>query len=959
MNFIKMLSGDTEIIKHIYTEGDYVFSDITLKSEGFEEQTDGSRFRHVFNKGGKGARVFTDAPCDGEYYVALQVEDTFGTYDEEYIPVKDELCQPFEEKVTELTVGGRSIGFFRFGRDDRKYYTFYTENPVKIKKGEEISFKLLSGEKAIFTAIILTKTKPCPKSNAILNIKTDNGHLRFTTRLASRVRIIAGEKSFEENQYFNNHKFEIPQNFWGIRMSVEATDEDGNILRGRLTCRENKMEFADNKAVKVLLHGKDRCGEVQNVMSVLPSSQGELYNSEGIAITDNDGNIYPTECKITSRWGDGSIRTAALNANLPLDGRDFYVQSNVTTPEISDIFTYELTSEGVCVKSGDKEYFFVNSSDSILPDREMFAVLYDENKLPYRAGGGNYTVTHSGVNRITVSRINHFMNNDRRHMKCMTNVTFYRSFKGYSLEFGFENDLMESEFTAIEGIYLEEGKSYKEKLDIIQTDENTIYENGKKKELRHNGKFIVGGEVVKIVDFWQNYPKSVNADKDGMKIGICPFITKPELFRDDDFDIELRLFFYTKTGRYEFHCGLEKNHTIVFGEDADKLCDIAFLHPDSSVTEKSCAFGHIKCDCPDFTDYDESMNRGMEKFINHRENYREYGMLNYGDSFGEREIHWTNEEYDFTCGTFIHFLRTGDERFYEMARSGAAHYAEVDFTHRNIHYEEEGYFFIHTVGHANNYYPFEKVPTSFAYIKSHIGHIFTQGLTEYYKATGIERYKNAVVACADSIAKYYTVKYDFLTEREPGWSMLTLLAAYELTLDEYYINACRLIVERVYEKQDKESGCLRYFMYKAPVEGEKVTEVCYGGKSFMHGIVGSALKYYYYITGDEKAKEICLGIARWLVNEMYDDEIQGFWYTEAFKQIGKKTNIPETNIEILDVILFAAYEDGKKEYLYTVKRAFEKTLSSPYRRECDVAKVFSMRLRFAPEIMYYYNKVRN
>ena len=102
MNFIKMLSGDTEIIKHIYTEGDYVFSDITLKSEGFEEQTDGSRFRHVFNKGGKGARVFTDAPCDGEYYVALQVEDTFGTYDEEYIPVKDELCQPFEEKVTEL-----------------------------------------------------------------------------------------------------------------------------------------------------------------------------------------------------------------------------------------------------------------------------------------------------------------------------------------------------------------------------------------------------------------------------------------------------------------------------------------------------------------------------------------------------------------------------------------------------------------------------------------------------------------------------------------------------------------------------------------------------------------------------------------------------------------------------------------------------------------------------------------
>ena len=222
MEFVKMLSGDTEIIKHIHTDGDYVIYDINLQSENFILQPENVRFRHIFYQGSSGSRVFAPSPCEGEYYIALQLEDTFGTSDEEFVPVKDHLCEPFEEILVELSVGGKSIGTFRYGYDDRKYYTFYTQNTVDIKKGDEISYKVLSGEHVIFTAIVLTKTKPVPKTNAILNIKTEDGHLRFTTRLASRVRIIAGEKSFEENMYLNNHSFEIPASLWGIRMVIEA-----------------------------------------------------------------------------------------------------------------------------------------------------------------------------------------------------------------------------------------------------------------------------------------------------------------------------------------------------------------------------------------------------------------------------------------------------------------------------------------------------------------------------------------------------------------------------------------------------------------------------------------------------------------------------------------------------------------------------------------------------------------
>ena len=379
--------------------------------------------------------------------------------------------------------------------------------------------------------------------------------------------------------------------------------------------------------------------------------------------------------------------------------------------------------------------------------------------------------------------------------------------------------------------------------------------------------------------------------------------------------------------------------------------------PPKELIEESCAFGHISCQCADFPQYDSVMADGLEKYLEHREKYREFGMLNYGDSFGEREIHWTNMEYDFPYGMLIHFLRTGDERFYRLAETAAEHYEGIDCSHRNIHFEENGYFFIHTVGHANNYYPFESLPQSFGYIKSHIGHIFVHGLTEYYKVTGIERYKEAVISCANSIAKYYTLRYDFLTEREPGWSMLALEAAYELTLDPYYLNACRIILERIYKKQDPKTGCLKYFMYIVPKEGQ-TGEVCYGGKSFMHGIVGSALKYFYYLTGDEKAKRAAIAIARWLADDMYDEEMNQFWYTEAFKRLNHRVVQPETNIEILDVILFACLETGNQEYLEIARKAFEHTLLSPYRRECDVAKIFSMRLRFAPEIMSDYECAR-
>ena len=121
MEFMKLLTGDTEIIKHIDCPDDIVLSSELLRSEGFVEQPEDVRFRYVFTRGHNGAKVFADAPCEGEYYLALQIRDTFGTYDEEFIPIATEAYAPFEETLVELRVADRIIGTFRYGSDDMKH----------------------------------------------------------------------------------------------------------------------------------------------------------------------------------------------------------------------------------------------------------------------------------------------------------------------------------------------------------------------------------------------------------------------------------------------------------------------------------------------------------------------------------------------------------------------------------------------------------------------------------------------------------------------------------------------------------------------------------------------------------------------------------------------------------------------------------------------------------------------
>lgn len=951
MNFIRLLSGDAELIKYDLSEDDFLLTSDKLHSEGFHVQKRSLFAPCVFDLGSAGASLSTTAPADGKYHLALQVRDTFGTYDEEYIPVLEEECGAFGECLVELSVNGKKIGSFRYGRDDKKYYFFVTEDAVELKKGDKIKYLVLEGEHVLFSAIVLMKDAPKPQLNRIMNLTTDNGEVRFWTKVACRARILLGDAIYSEEEYLNNHRFTISEEFWGIRFVIELIDEDGNMLCGRGRCKEKVYEKGSNYPVNVELMYNTKKDGLRPVTSVLPFGKGQMFDCSSLQITDETGENYPIQYKVTSVWEDASAKTVSVTSILPADGRKFYVTDSKTFGSVENFKVYS-ENGNITVINGDKKYNFCNDNNSVLPDRDLYAVIYGTDGLRYTASGGEFYVEEEGINHIVISRTNRFMCDGKRSMKCYTHLHIYRGIDAYRLEFGFENDLLSTKFYNIDALYLEGSCEDSAKINVMQIDEKTALINEKEVFEKLEGRFNAYNTEVIVEDFWQNYPKSVNVGDNSLKIGICPHITNPKYYRNEDVILESQMFFYLKTGKYEFHGGLRKYHTIIFGNDAEKLTDMTFLRPDCKSVEESLAFGRIKCGCPDFPKYDEYMDNSLNLYLNHRESYRDYGMLNYGDSFGENNIHWMNLEYDFHYGMMIHYLRTGDERFYDLAKIAMAHYAEVDTCHTAIQFEEKGYFFVHTVGHANNYYPHELVPKSYPKIQFQMGHIFNNGLALYYKMTGIKRYKDIVLACADTLAKYYTRKFDFLTEREPGWCMLALQAAYDITHDEYYLNACRIMAERVMYKQDVQSGCISVLMEIPQPKEVTKRKFCYGGKPFMHGVLASAMRKLYYMTGDERIHNSCVKMAKWL-SDMYDDELKEFWYSTPFKELERRVSQPETSMEILDALLFEG-EDNKPEYIEIVRKAFDKMLESPYRFENDVAKVFAMRLRFSPEIMYDY-----
>jgi hypothetical protein len=326
--------------------------------------------------------------------------------------------------------------------------------------------------------------------------------------------------------------------------------------------------------------------------------------------------------------------------------------------------------------------------------------------------------------------------------------------------------------------------------------------------------------------------------------------------------------------------------------------------------------------------------------LKNREDGREYGMLNFGDWWGERGFDWGNMEYDTPQAFILQYIRSGDSRFFKAAEEAARHYMDVDTVHHSRDRKRVGMVYAHCLCHVGDYYPDNYRKGAISSGLGTISHTWIDGLLDYYFLTGYRRSFEVAKKIADRYASYYTVNYDFTNCRNPGWHLILTTAMYNATYDEFYLNAAKIIVRRVLERQTPNvGGWLRQMM---PGHCHCIPRHR-GNAGFMVGILLSGLKRYHEITGDKSVADSIVKGADFLIRDMWIPNLKCFRYTSC----PKSEAAPLLNSLILEGISYAYRLSGKERFKDIVVIGMESVIE-----DLSFGKSISQYMRFTPYTLY-------
>jgi hypothetical protein len=407
-----------------------------------------------------------------------------------------------------------------------------------------------------------------------------------------------------------------------------------------------------------------------------------------------------------------------------------------------------------------------------------------------------------------------------------------------------------------------------------------------------------GTVAIGLREFWQNWPKGITCSPGEIRLGICPPL-EAGLYDGKPLEEENKLYYYLRGSQYTFKIGVARTHELwaTFAPDvrpADELAKFFAAAEDPVLAtadpEWACATGALgdvpPADPEKYSGYDRWLERSMAIGQADRDRRREYGMLNYGDWYGERGVNWGNLEYDLAHGLLIQYLRTGDRRFFMRAEQAARHHVDVDVIHAtNAHLKnpwgpapQTGEIWLHCLNHTGGYYEYPRLPVERTYHMGHstnFGHVWLAGDLEYYYLTGDRRVREVALEAADRMAAHCPTSYGTHI-RNLGWPMILVLAAYEATGDSKYLEAAAKNWEVLREHIDWQRGWVVRLARDHCAHGDRR---CSGNVPFMEGLTVCALARYHRITGDpDVLRAISVGIDQ-MIRECYDSEKRMFRYT--------------------------------------------------------------------------------
>ena len=334
---------------------------------------------------------------------------------------------------------------------------------------------------------------------------------------------------------------------------------------------------------------------------------------------------------------------------------------------------------------------------------------------------------------------------------------------------------------------------------------------------------------------YQNFPKSLKVDREGIYAGILPKGSDIQLLQGVAKTHRLLLHFYHAEAGWE---------TVNCRSLQFQLPERPALSPDvyreAGVFENIFVAGKV-----------DWVEQSLINLADSR--VRAYGMLNWGDApdagytaqgRGNGALVWTNNEYDFPHAAMLLYAKTAERRFLDYMLVSVLHQMDVDI----CHYSEDPLRYQGQITHSSRHVTGEVAPC----------HQWVQGLLDYYHVTGDKRALETALGIGENLKRLLEQpRYHGtggINARETGWALRALVALYQETNDSSWLEQCERIVDH-YEIWQKQYGG-----WLAPYTDHTVIRI-----PFMIAIAVNSLIRYYWVKPQPRIKNMIVAAVEDLV----------------------------------------------------------------------------------------------
>jgi hypothetical protein len=491
-----------------------------------------------------------------------------------------------------------------------------------------------------------------------------------------------------------------------------------------------------------------------------------------------------------------------------------------------------------------------------------------------------------------------------------------------------------------------------------------------------------GAIAVAMRDFWQQWPKSIEVDSKAIKLGLFPhyeagtfdhmgpWYKHDYLFSEDDYRLR-----EGQTRRWQVWIDLSGD-----GERLSKCANAPLVPtPDPAQAIATGEWGYIApAGGKGMAEYDDWADNLFEAYCNSIRIQRDYGAMNWGDWWGERDSNWGNHEYDTPLQILKQYARTGDPKYFYVAEQAARHTSEVDVVHfvnpelkeyfsqweRERYPSRPGMVHQHCVGHVGGFHPVPKIKKLFVRIgiektpdpylcldPFNLGHIWTLGMANYYFLSGDPWVKETIRKIGDNLMRLaedgeFHFNAGNHMGRVNGWTMLALAGLYKIDPSERCLKVMRQIADEALVEQDPNCGG---WIYELGQDHCRCQTKHWGEAGFITAVRLNGLSYYYRLTGDERIPQsVERGITN-LNNDTWLDQLSDWRYTSCPATLPKR----QTGVTIMSLVNSIRFSKNQ-EHLRVLRKAwdakFERLLQAP-KVKPGAGKTYSTTMYGSPEAM--------